>query len=139
MRKSSGKSTSVDGKGFMIRKKGTDLYSQGGAPKYLYNRGDLNDRSFVPPEFGPKEKGKIWTANALGTHLAQYRKRNYQKKTLTLEIPEDWEIIPVEVLIIERGEPFNALEYIRNGKSHKHEVVKASIWGYREEINGSRT
>lgn len=127
---SSASKLAEEGKGYMIRKKGTEEYSQGGTPGSYFSR--LKGGKDGPP-FGPKGSGKVWTAGALGSHLAQYFETTYSSvgpSVAELKIPTDWEIVPVEVCIIETGDPVNAREYVKAGRAHKAKVKKLRERGY---------
>lgn len=80
---------------YKIRNKNTGLYSKGG--------------SYVnESKYGWSQTGKTWSSrSALMGHLAQYVKlpyryqRNDPDKVPTVNIPEYWEVIAIEVKTIE--------------------------------------
>lgn len=81
---------------FKIRNKTTGLFSKGGS--YASNNS----------KYHWSEAGKTWSSRgALMNHLAQYVKLPYghrwgtAKELPKVDIPEDWEVVEIEMRIIE--------------------------------------
>jgi len=91
-------------KAYKIRHKITGLYSGGGE--------------------GPSwnKKGKIWNTYAhVMAHLAQFFEIEYRQKKSWLSIPDEWEIVELQITISEK-DPVSAREAYRSSKGFKERI-----------------